>query len=68
MDDSILGEDIALGDSFKLAFVKHVPGFIALKRPLRRGQRPKPQPRTHTVLHKLMVMFHYILQIFTLSK
>jgi hypothetical protein len=31
VDDSVLGEDVSLGNSFKLAFEDPVDGFIALK-------------------------------------
>ena len=65
---SVLGEDIALGDSLELPFVKHVHGFIALNRPLCRGKRPKPQPRVYPPFHKPMILFNRIIQVLALPR
>jgi hypothetical protein len=48
LDDTILCEDIPLGEPIELAFVEHMHRFIALDSALCRGERSKPQPRIHT--------------------
>ena len=51
VDDPVLGEEICLGDPFKLAFVEHVHGFVTLNLPLCRGECSKCQPRIHVTFH-----------------
>lgn len=68
VDDTVLCEDILLGDPLDLAFAEHVYGFIALDRPLRRGKRSKPQPMVDAAFDKPMILFHDIIQILILSE
>src|SRR5882724_859817 len=60
VENLVLGEDIILADSFNLAVVEPMHGFIALNRPLRRGKRPTPQPWIHAAFHTPMLLFHAV--------
>jgi hypothetical protein len=43
-----------------------VHGFIALDCPLRRGKRPKPHSQIYATIHKPVILFYDIIQIFAL--
>jgi hypothetical protein len=68
VDDSVLCEDILLGDSLNLTFAEHVHGFIVLDGPQRCGKRPKPLPKVYMAFHKSMILFGDIIQMLALSE
>jgi len=68
VDDTVLSADIRLSDPRELAFVEHVPRFIALDGPLRRVEGPNPQPRIHETFHKPVILLYPIIQILALSE
>jgi hypothetical protein len=68
VDDPVLGEDISLGEPIMLAFAGHVHGFVALDRPLRGVECPKPQPRVHLAFHQSMILLRHMIHILAWSE
>src|SRR2546425_371796 len=58
MDDPILGEDIPFGQSYTLAFVKHMHRFIALDGLLASMERGKPSPWINAAFDKTMLLLN----------
>jgi hypothetical protein len=51
-----------------LAWAEHVHGFVALDRPLRTVECPKPRPRVHLAFHQSIILLRHIIHILALSK
>jgi len=68
VDDTVLCEDITLGEPIMLAFAEHVYGFVALDRPLRGVECPTPQPRVHLAFHQSIILLRHMIQILAWSE